>query len=246
MPDELQNFRDRVAPAAVRDARSRGKASSASQRRRLAVPVQADQNIFEHGVVVEDAGALKCSHQPATGDLVRPQVRSAACRGSGSRRALGRRKPVMTLNAVVLPAPFGPIRPTISPSRTVKFMSEIATRPPKCTPTCSTDNAGGRAAAQSCLLPLAGLGQSVLEQRRARPPLRRSSGRSVAATAGTMPSRQEKHDQDHEHAIDDPLRLRRRNGRSSTGRMPKIRPPTIGPASVPLPPVITMITIVTV
>src|SRR4029077_4514600 len=34
--------------------------------------------------------------------------------------------------------------------------------------------------------------------------------------------------------------------RSPSGRRPKISPPTTGPASVPLPPVITMITIVTV
>src|SRR5262249_36777908 len=36
------------------------------------------------------------------------------------------------------------------------------------------------------------------------------------------------------------------NGRTITGRKPKMRPPTTGPASDPLPPVITMITIVTV
>ena len=35
-------------------------------------------------------------------------------------------------------------------------------------------------------------------------------------------------------------------GRRITGRKPKITPPTIGPASVPLPPVMTMITMVTV
>src|SRR5262249_60396934 len=35
-------------------------------------------------------------------------------------------------------------------------------------------------------------------------------------------------------------------GRTITGRKPKMIPPTIGPARVPLPPVITMITIVTV
>ena len=34
--------------------------------------------------------------------------------------------------------------------------------------------------------------------------------------------------------------------RSTSGSRPKIRPPTMGPASVPLPPLITMITMVTV
>src|SRR5688572_31571469 len=36
----------------------------------------------------------------------------------------------MTLNAVVLPAPFGPIRPTICPSRTSKETPSRATMPP--------------------------------------------------------------------------------------------------------------------
>src|SRR3954471_6949244 len=37
----------------------------------------------------------------------------------------------MQLNAVVLPAPFGPIRPTISHSSTLRLMESIAVRPPK-------------------------------------------------------------------------------------------------------------------
>src|SRR4051794_19530341 len=37
----------------------------------------------------------------------------------------------MQLNAVVLPAPFGPIRPTISHSLTTRFRPSIAVRPPK-------------------------------------------------------------------------------------------------------------------
>src|SRR5262249_45588970 len=36
------------------------------------------------------------------------------------------------------------------------------------------------------------------------------------------------------------------SARSTSGTMPKIRPPTTGPARVPFPPVITMITMVTV
>src|SRR5881398_3291536 len=37
----------------------------------------------------------------------------------------------MQLNAVVLPAPFGPIRPTISHSSTFRLSPSIAVRPPK-------------------------------------------------------------------------------------------------------------------
>src|SRR5256885_12499763 len=36
----------------------------------------------------------------------------------------------MQLNAVVLPAPFGPIRPTISHSLTARFSPSTAVRPP--------------------------------------------------------------------------------------------------------------------
>src|ERR1044072_778852 len=37
----------------------------------------------------------------------------------------------MQLNAVVLPAPLGPISPTISHSSTLRFRPSIAVRPPK-------------------------------------------------------------------------------------------------------------------
>jgi hypothetical protein len=45
--------------------------------------------------------------------------------------ALGARKPVMALNAVVLPAPFGPMRESTSPSLTSKVALSTATSPPK-------------------------------------------------------------------------------------------------------------------
>lgn len=38
--------------------------------------------------------------------------------------------PLMELNSVVFPAPFGPTIPMISPSFTVKVISSLATRPP--------------------------------------------------------------------------------------------------------------------
>src|SRR6516165_11839051 len=44
----------------------------------------------------------------------------------------------MTLNSVVFPAPFGPIRPTIWPWSTVRETSSIATMPPKRRVTLST------------------------------------------------------------------------------------------------------------
>jgi hypothetical protein len=45
---------------------------------------------------------------------------------------------VITLNAVVLPAPFGPIRPTVSPGSTSNETPSSATMPPKRRVTFST------------------------------------------------------------------------------------------------------------
>src|SRR5512139_3291397 len=46
----------------------------------------------------------------------------------------------MQLKSVVLPAPFGPIRPTMRPASTSKETLSSATMPPKRTPTPSTRN----------------------------------------------------------------------------------------------------------
>src|SRR6266852_3508731 len=45
--------------------------------------------------------------------------------------AVGRRNPLRRLKHVVLPAPFGPIRPTISPVSTVSSTWLTAAKPPK-------------------------------------------------------------------------------------------------------------------
>ena len=44
---------------------------------------------------------------------------------------VGGRKPLNRLKQVVLPAPFGPIRPTISPVSTMRLRLLTAARPPK-------------------------------------------------------------------------------------------------------------------
>src|SRR3954470_6267247 len=51
---------------------------------------------------------------------------------------VGSCSPVMTLNSVVLPAPFGPIRPVICPSRADRRTSVSAWMPPKFTETSTT------------------------------------------------------------------------------------------------------------
>src|SRR6185437_14924587 len=53
------------------------------------------------------------------------------CPAKRTSPELGLYTPVITLKTVVLPAPFGPIRLTISPSPTSRSSSEIARRPPK-------------------------------------------------------------------------------------------------------------------
>ena len=122
--------------APLRRPRAR-QAQNGFEKADPALTVQPDQQIVVNGVVRKHAGALEGADQAEVGDLVRLQAverRTAIADGAvGSDR----RKPVTTLKAVVLPAPLGPIRLTISPSPTEKFMSESATSPPKCTATFS-------------------------------------------------------------------------------------------------------------
>src|SRR5262245_27905993 len=56
------------------------------------------------------------------------------------RPVVGRTSPLNTLNSVVLPAPLGPINPTISPRGISKLTEESATSPPKHTESRSTSS----------------------------------------------------------------------------------------------------------
>src|SRR6266446_7283379 len=71
---------------------------------------------------------------------VRPTPsRAMAWEGSPSRRSVPRRiwprsarvRPLITLKSVVLPAPFGPMRPVIEPSATARVQPARASTPPK-------------------------------------------------------------------------------------------------------------------
>ncbi len=55
----------------------------------------------------------------------------SGCPSSRTCPAVGRYTPVITLKQVVLPAPFGPISPRISPRLISKETESSATRPPK-------------------------------------------------------------------------------------------------------------------
>src|SRR5574344_2084157 len=61
---------------------------------------------------------------------------------NSTRPLVGAYTPVTTLKAVVLPAPLGPIRATISPSRTSIERSSTATTPPNCIVTFSSLRTG--------------------------------------------------------------------------------------------------------
>ena len=110
----------------------------------------------------------------------------------------------MALKADVLPAPLGPISDNTSPVRTSNVMSSTATSPPKridrAFTASSTPDAGAlmlrRRAPRAC--DASGSMPASRTSRRRCQPLR---------SAGTMPSRQEVDDNDHQDAVDDPLHL---------------------------------------
>src|SRR5690242_20915104 len=63
------------------------------------------------------------------------------------RPSVGRRKPVIAANSVVLPAPFGPISAVMRPVAAVKDARSMARRPPKFFETFSTRSRGSAMAA---------------------------------------------------------------------------------------------------
>ena len=69
-------------------------------------------------------------------------VRKSDCPSKTRSPDCGLYNRVITLNSVVLPAPFGPIRPTISPGAASTETSSSATIPPKRRVTCSTESKG--------------------------------------------------------------------------------------------------------
>src|SRR6266545_7463294 len=61
----------------------------------------------------------------------------------------GLRNPLMMLNRVVLPAPFGPSTPTISPGFTAMSTESSAVMPPKLIETSRVSSSGSRASIRS-------------------------------------------------------------------------------------------------
>src|SRR5206468_8913912 len=95
---------------------------------------------------------------------------------------VGRRKPVKRLKQVVLPAPFGPIRPTISPLSTVRSTRLTAASPPK----SRVSSRVSRSATKS--------GRRARRGRRGGPP---RSERGELAGQGDETAREEENRQQH-------------------------------------------------
>src|SRR5579884_3895850 len=101
----------------------------------------ADQDIFQHRHVIEQANILESTSNTAPHNAVRTQTHN--CFPLQQYIACGNAiNPVMRLNTVVFPAPFGPIMLMISPGQICKFTSCTAARPPKCLVTFLRSNRG--------------------------------------------------------------------------------------------------------
>ena len=108
--------------------RGRGDGVAASDE---AGAVGSDDHVVEHAAGEEScAPPGRCGRRPCGRPrwIFRPSIGSPASVAVPSSAGS---TPFSTLNSVVLPAPFGPMMPRISPSATAKLTSLTALRPPK-------------------------------------------------------------------------------------------------------------------
>src|SRR4029077_17969480 len=200
---------------------------------------QADQHILEHAVGLEHAGALERSHQPEPGDFVR--LPSAQPRGAVAQVAAGRLEEAgydverRGLARAVRPdqaddLALAHLEIEIGDgNKAAEMHGYVLNRQNDVRLGRHSSRTFGPARTTASLV--------------ARDRLQFDAQRSIA---GTIPC-----GRTNTMTI---IRGARRihwtagaaNDRTMTGMKPKIPPPTIGPANVPLPPVITMMTIVTV
>src|SRR5262249_45038732 len=108
--------------------------------------------------------------------------------------AVGLKTPVITLKQVVFPAPFGPMRPRISPSNNLKLTWSSATTPPKRSVT-SSKSSSTRCSDERMASGIAS-GNDI--DRRLLSPVVQLAG---ASTAGQQALRTHDHD-DHQHHAD--------------------------------------------
>ncbi len=92
--------------------------------------VGADHNVLEHAEAGKGLRDLERARDAARADAMRRQARNSRPRNR-TLPPSGLVKPAMHANSVVLPAPFGPIRATISCAPTSSDTWSTAARPPK-------------------------------------------------------------------------------------------------------------------
>ena len=102
-----------VELAEQRRARALALACGAARQR-----LQDRQDVLRHGQLAEDRGLLRQVGDPEPRPLVHRQIGDLLLRRGTPDPAVGRTRPTIMLNVVVLPAPFGPSSPTTSPGPT--------------------------------------------------------------------------------------------------------------------------------
>ena len=93
--------------------------------------VRADQHVVEHAQVAEHAAVLERAREAERRELLGRKAGDVATRRRSRVPASGASSPVTRLNTVVLPAPFGPMMLTSSPSLTASDSALTAVTPPK-------------------------------------------------------------------------------------------------------------------
>ena len=98
----------------------------------LAAPAarEAELEVLLDAELGEDAASLGNERDAALGDALRARGHGATARTAGSPLPRAGTSPMIACSVVDLPAPFGPIRPTISPRRTSSDRSRTAATPP--------------------------------------------------------------------------------------------------------------------
>ena len=122
--------------------------------------------------------AGRCATTPSRAICARAAGRRCAGRESVTSPRVSGSTPVTRLKVVDLPAPFGPIRPTISPARTSKLTSLTATRPPNSLRTACTSSTTSPAR-----------GRGALGQRRRVGPVDLARARRGSARVDERPRR---------------------------------------------------------
>ena len=95
------------------------------------VQVQPQEDILQHCQLLKQGRELESPHQATRHNLMRFEATDILT-VEIMVPAVGGKKPLSRLKQVVFPAPFGPIRPTISPASTVMSTRLTAASPPKC------------------------------------------------------------------------------------------------------------------